>query len=103
MSDDNNLENDSFFGTSATETSLRDIVENIGGLGADDIEPGSVLTSPYLVQMLIAPTASTVVYSDAQPSDNLVTEFARHLISNSQDLDPEFVNVVEEDFWDLLA
>lgn len=32
-----------------------------------------------------------------------LSQFASYLIENSRDIEPEYVKIVEENFWDLLA
>lgn len=80
---------------------VADLLKNL----QQPIEPpsGCIYGAPYLIPLNVALTSTTLKQVDPEFLSSLVSHFASYLLRNSQDLEPEFVRVVEEDFWELLA
>lgn len=57
---------------------------------------------PWYLANQSSPTSSTVSFEEIGLRRAL-SNFASYLIENSKDIEPQYVRIVEENFWDLLA
>ncbi len=60
------------------------------------------IRQPWHFENQSSPTSSTVSFEEIGLRRAL-SNFASYLIENSKDIEPEYVRIVEENFWDLLA
>lgn len=63
---------------------------------------GPLIRQPWYFENQSTPTASTLSFEGIQ-LQRALSKFASYLIENSRDIEPEYVKIVEENFWDLLA
>lgn len=63
---------------------------------------GPLIRQPWYFANQSSPTASTISFEEIGLRKAL-SQFASYLIENSRDIEPEYVKIVEENFWDLLA
>jgi len=63
---------------------------------------GPLIRQPWYFENQSTPTASTLSFEGIQ-LQRALSKFASYLIENSRDIEPKYVKIVEENFWDLLA
>jgi hypothetical protein len=63
---------------------------------------GPLDRQPWYFEDQTSLTASTISFSELN-LHRVLSNFASYLIENSRDIEPEYVRIVEENFWDLLA
>ncbi len=63
---------------------------------------GPLIRQPWCLADQTSLTASTISLAELD-LHRALSNFASYLIENSRDIEPEYVRIVEENFWDLLA
>lgn len=73
---------------------------SIPGISKPINEP--LIRQPWYFENQSTPTASTLSFEGIQLQRTL-SKFSSYLIEKRRDIEPEYVKIVEENFWDLLA
>ena len=67
-------------------------------LGHDDKNLLVVKSNPYYEEV----KGDYLIDHDSSYKESTIVEFSKKLIDNSLDIDSEFVDIVNENFWDLI-